>query len=87
MARGTLAFHRHWLAVPHQYPVGWNDAHISVLEQIRVAIGLALHADVGGVIYCVTWNTKQRAVRSLAGSADNYAPAFDKRLASTGHTD
>jgi len=42
IVRGSLACYRHWAAVPHQYPVGWSDAHIRILEQLRTTIGLAL---------------------------------------------
>ena len=42
IARGFLALHRQRTAVPHHYPDTWSDADIRILEQIRIAIGLAL---------------------------------------------
>jgi len=42
IARGSMAWHRHRIAVRHQYPDTWSDADIRILEQIRIAIGLAL---------------------------------------------
>ena len=42
VARGSLACYRHTKAVQHQYPVEWSDAHIRMLEQLRIAIGFAL---------------------------------------------
>ena len=42
VARGSLAYHRHRIAAQHRYPVEWSDAHIRILEHLRISIGLVL---------------------------------------------
>jgi hypothetical protein len=42
MARGSLAYCRHRMAVQHRYPAEWSDAHITILEHLRISIGFVL---------------------------------------------
>ena len=60
VARGSLAYHRHRIAAQHQYPVEWSDAHIRMLEHLRIAIGFAL---------ALTWGFLLLAAPQMPSSA------------------
>ena len=53
LVRGTVAFHRFHSAVPHHYPACWTPNQIRFLEQIRVAVGLALVATWVGLLMAI----------------------------------
>ena len=60
VVRGSLAYHRHRIAVKHRYPAEWSDSHIRPFEHLRISIGFAL---------ALTWGVLLAAAPQMPSSA------------------